>query len=165
MTYVAVFRCGNGHVQDVPSLAMGLACDYCVRRAKRIGVRPCFDSSLDVVWLDDGRLQLEEALTYYAADGRAFTIPAGFRTDLASVPRILPGLFRLLFRSELHTARAAVLHDFLYASGAVTRREADALFYEALRATHEGTVGAWAMWLGVRAGGWFAWRGHRRAAK
>ncbi len=123
--------------------------------------RPGFNRSLDVVWLDDSRLELQTPLIYYAADGREFHIPAGFKTDLASVPQILPGLFRLLFRDELHTALAAVLHDRLYWEGSLSRSEADALFYEALRVTHEGRIGAWAMWLGVRIGGWVAWRKHR----
>ncbi len=126
--------------------------------------QPGFNRPLDVVWLEDGRLELQTVLIYHTADGRKICIPAGFTTDLASVPRMLPGLFRLLFRDELQTARAAVLHDWLYHTGFVSRAEADALFYEALRATHETAVGAWAMWLGVRSGGWFAWRKHRRAA-
>lgn len=120
-----------------------------------------FNALPDVRWLANGRLELQNVITYQAADGRRFVIPAGFITDLASVPRGLPGVFRLLFRSELHTALAALLHDRLYYTAEVSRSEADALFYEALRATHETRVGAWAMWAGVRAGGWFAWRKHR----
>lgn len=176
---MSVYRCPHGHVSDYPCdpvidwpgdpaatkccapIRPGLSM-VCGATATRQCERPGFDGPLDVVFLDAGRLELQTAITYYAADGRAFRIPAGFQTDLASVPRFLPGLFRMLFRSELHTARAAVLHDRLYYTGEVPRREADALFREALRATHERPVGAATMWLGVRAGGWFAWRNHRK---
>jgi hypothetical protein len=166
-----VIRCWAGHEYEAHrhgpetrELCTELTAEtgqLCLSEASRVAERPGFDGKLDVVFLDDGRLELQTALTYYAADGRAFHMPAGFTTDLASVPRLLPGLFRLLFRSELHTALAAVLHDRLYYTGEVSRAEADALFREALQATHESTVGAAAMWLGVRGGGWFAWRKHR----
>ncbi len=119
---------------------------------------PRFISSPDVHWLEDGSLELDAPLLYVDAAGRLWVVPKGFRTDLASVPRAVPGVLRLFFRGPLQTAWAAILHDWLYRMKEVARRIADAMFYEALRATGESTVGAWMMWLGVRSGGWWAWR-------
>lgn len=79
-------------------------------------------------------------------------VPRGFETDFASVPR-LPLAF-LLAGDTAH--RAAVLHDFLYASRA-DRGFADRAFRAAMKA--EG-VSAWRRWLmfaGVRAFGGMAY--------
>lgn len=119
---------------------------------------PRFCTSPDVHWLADGRLELDAPLVYIDASGKEWQVPKGFTTDLASVPRVVPGIVRLLFRGPLQTAHAAILHDWLYNARKVSRREADALFWEALRATGESAVGAWLMWAGVRAGGWWRWR-------
>lgn len=124
--------------------------------------RPRFVGTPQVHWLPDGRLQLDAPLYYISRDGREFRIPAGFDTDLASVPRLVPGVVRVFFRGELKTAWAAILHDRLYQTREVTRMQADALFFEALRFTGETRFGAWCMWLGVRAGGWYAWNDHQR---
>lgn len=76
-----------------------------------------------------------------------FNIPAGFTTDLASVPR-LPVAF-LLFGAEAR--RAAILHDWLYQHH-YPRALADDIFYAAM----EGEVSGWKrwiMWAAVRVGG------------
>lgn len=85
--------------------------------------------------------------------GYTLTVPAGFVTDFASVPR-LPVAY-LLTANRGH--EAAVLHDWLYTTHAVERAEADALFSEALEAGGEPAWRRGLMWLGVRLGGWTAW--------
>lgn len=94
---------------------------------------------------------LLQPLVYFCALLRVFiTVPAGFRTDYASVPR-LPLAF--LFFGD-RGKRAAVLHDFLYSGGlAVDRETADAIFAEALTATGYSAFTVWAMHQGVRMGG------------
>lgn len=77
---------------------------------------------------------------------RLIIVPIGFRTDFASVPR-LPLAF-LLFGGVAD--EAAVVHDFLYSTGACSRKRADDVFAEASKACG---VSAWRrgpMWLGVR---------------
>ncbi len=128
-------------------------------------MKPQFIGEPDVHWLPDGKLKLDRPLLYISLSGRIFEVPAGFITDLASVPRFLPGLVQALFRGPLQTASAAILHDWLYEQGRVPRSEADALFWEALRAEGERPVGAWVMWAGVRLGGWFRWRQARSAVQ
>ena len=78
-----------------------------------------------------------------------FVVPAGYRTDLSSVPRIpvVYWLFGGVADEE------GVLHDFLYSTRKVSRKLADEVFAEAMAAMG---VPAWRrgpMWLGVRLGG------------
>lgn len=75
------------------------------------------------------------------------TIPAGFETDLASVPR-LPGAY-LLFGNKAR--RSAILHDHLYGDK-WPRESADLAFREAMK-QEVGTFTRYAMWLAVRVGG------------
>jgi hypothetical protein len=99
-------------------------------------------------------------------------IRKGFTTDKASVPRLPFVYWTVGARGD----GPAVIHDFLYQGKChrgvkVSRRTADAVFYEALGAEMPWGYPAepgWAqtlMWLGVRVGGWWAWQGHRRAKK
>ena len=59
-------------------------------------------------------------------DDKEITVPMGFKTDLASVPRI----FWVLLPPFGRYSQAAVIHDFLYHSGQFTRKESDKIFYE-----------------------------------
>lgn len=92
---------------------------------------------------------------------RTFEVPAGFVTDWASVPRFL---WRLI-PSRGSYNKAALVHDYLYRvqPEGVTRRQADQVFLDAMR--HLGVAGPlrWAMYQGVRLGGWLPWR--RNAVK
>ena len=82
------------------------------------------------------------------------TVPEGFQTDLASVPR-LPVVYLLTGATG---NEAAVIHDFLYTSQPCTRKQADDVFHEALLATGVPAWRAWLMWCGVRAGGAGHWK-------
>lgn len=86
--------------------------------------------------------------------GKTITVPDGFVTDFASVPR-LPVAY-LLTGDYGH--EAAVVHDWLYSAQAVdgehvTRKQADAVFREALTNGGEPDWRTWLMWMGVRIGG------------
>lgn len=60
------------------------------------------------------------------------TVPAGFRTDLASVPWRL--VWRKMFRQWGAWTEAAIVHDFLYRAkpGGVTKEQADLVFLDLL---------------------------------
>lgn len=82
-------------------------------------------------------------------------VPAGFVTDLASVPELLWGVIASYGRQTL----PAVLHDQLYATAARAdtlprarrlRRDADVLFRSTLRESGAGPVRQWLMWAAVR---------------
>ncbi len=92
------------------------------------------------------------ALILHGDDAQQITVPMGFVTDLASVPR-LPGLF-LLFGGRAR--KPAVIHDWLYQQQTTDREYADAVFFAAM-ATDQNWFTRTFMWLGVRVGGWAVW--------
>lgn len=94
----------------------------------------------------------------------AITVPKGFVTDLASVPRFLRD--RKAFDVNGASRRAAVLHDYLYATGLGGKDFADNLFRMALRAEGVGATAAWAFYQAVHLFGGGIYAGHtaRRAA-
>lgn len=102
--------------------------------------------------------QLTESLRVFIPAGVGHiqvTVPEGFVTDLASVPRIL---WPLMAASGPHQ-RAAIVHDWLYQSVTdVSRFLADALFRDLMAALN---VPAWrriAAYYAVRAFGWRHWQ-------
>lgn len=129
-----------------------------------------------------GRHRLTAPLIYQSDTLGTITVPEGFETDYASVPR-LPFIY-LLFGGV--GDEEAVLHDYLYTiphrthddcGRIVTRGEADRMFrgaryasaYRAM-STYESVnpltalgnfwayIGAWCMWAGVRCFGWRHWK-------
>jgi hypothetical protein len=111
---------------------------------------PRFRKLLKLSPLQDGKWWvLLEDVQY-----NGFVVPKGFTTDFASTPRFLWWLLPPYGRY----AAAAIVHDFLYHRGVMTRTTADRVFLEAM-----GSLGVllgvrYAMWAAVRAFGWMAWR-------
>lgn len=99
---------------------------------------------------DGGEWELVEAL-YYQSDlaQRTIVVPPGFRTDLASVPR-LPLVYWLTGNTS---TAAAVVHDYLYDSREVSRSMADDILREASAVTGVPAWRRFLMWAGVRLGG------------
>jgi len=95
-----------------------------------------------------GLWELVEPLVYESdVAGMTITVPAGFKTDFASVLR-LPVIY-LLFGDKAHAP--ATVHDYLYHSGLVKRKTADDVFAEAMRAsTRLSAVERGMMWAAVR---------------
>lgn len=98
---------------------------------------------------DRPRVVVGEFGFYSALLGRTVTVPDGFETDLASVPR-LPLVYLVMAD---HGDEAAVIHDYLYSTRAESRKTCDAVFREACGAMGLSGWRSWAMWLGVRVGG------------
>jgi hypothetical protein len=88
-----------------------------------------------------------------------FQVPMGFPTDFAS-SRI--GRWDLLPRRAA-LSESAVLHDYLYFTGKVSRLQADRYFKEALASQGNGRWVCWKAYRGVRMFGGRAWNEHRRA--
>lgn len=88
------------------------------------------------------------------------TIPAGFLTDLASIPRFAAPW---IDRAAWPWIRPGILHDFRYAQQTIERRDADDEMIELCADLDAPLAASCAMWLAVRAFGWWAWR--RRAAE
>ena len=86
------------------------------------------------------------------------TIPAGFASDGASVPRFF---WRLVFPPGDHKAlKAAFVHDFLYRTHPAgwTREVADLLFLKLLIEEGMPKFRAALAWIGVRLFGGAAWK-------
>jgi hypothetical protein len=99
---------------------------------------------------DDGKWILGAPLVYQSDVAKTtFTVPAGFKTDLASVPR-LPVIYWLCGDTS---SKAAVVHDYLYTTGAVPREVADAVLREASGVTGVPWWRRTLMYWGVRIGG------------
>lgn len=117
-------------------------------------------------WVDEDRpcVVLTARMVYRTAAGQLIIVPAGYVTDLASIPR---GLWWILPpHGELMTA--AILHDWLYSHGGallgVPRSYADGLFkqcaglYSVTRWKRKASYRA--VRLGGRGGwvnGWHTW--------
>lgn len=91
------------------------------------------------------------------------TVPKGFPTDGASVPRPLWWLWPP-FGGDYD--QAAALHDWLYRTqfNNIDRVLADAILLEAMRVLGVRVAARLAIYLGVRLGGWWTYRKYRRAA-
>jgi hypothetical protein len=109
---------------------------------------PFIDCDIVVKQIGDKDFELVEPVTY-AGNTQTFVVPAGFRTDLASVPR---AFVWLLPRYGRYT-RAAILHDYLWHNSAslnVTRADADGIFRRAMRELDVPFLRRWMMWAAVR---------------
>ena len=85
-------------------------------------------------------------------------VKPGFKTDGASIPRLLWRVFGSPYDPDIFPS--AIGHDALYRGEIVPRKDADAAF---LALMVEGGVKfdrAWLVFLGVRLFGWITWLGH-----
>ena len=113
-----------------------------------------FLTPLDVELIDDrdggGTWVLRSPLAYESSvAGQVICAPEGFRTDFASVPRA--PLVYWLTGDVAHAA--AVIHDYLYATGGVSRELADDVLLEAMAATGVPAWRRYVMFWAVRAFG------------
>ncbi|MBM2915564.1 DUF1353 domain-containing protein, partial [Escherichia coli] len=81
--------------------------------------------------LDDYRWRLVEPFEFWLTDEPedVISVPAGYVTDLASVPRLLWSVFPPHGRY----AKAAIIHDWLYDNALRTKKEADRIFLDAMK--------------------------------
>lgn len=63
-------------------------------------------------------------------DGELMTVPKGFKTDLATIPRLL---YSLVYPAQSNIITSSIIHDYLYTCpGNISRLDADSIFYHAL---------------------------------
>lgn len=90
-----------------------------------------FTVPADLRMLDNYRFELLSKFEYHIGDypsSDVIIVPAGTVTDLASVPRLL----WVIFPPHGRYAKAAIIHDYLYANAVRTRAFADKVFLEAM---------------------------------
>lgn len=79
-----------------------------------------------------------------------YVVPRGYVTDLDSIPNV--PIAYTLFKG--YARESAVLHDWLYFTGIVSRKKADELFYHHMvEIERVSPIIAKAMYIGVRVGG------------
>ena len=105
------------------------------------------DADFPIVATNDGVAYLD-ANWRVSVRSSVFVVPADFSSDGASVPRSL----RWLCGDPMERPRlyAALLHDWLYTTGVVSRAEADAIYYAMLRHFGYSPVDASVNYLAVR---------------
>lgn len=94
--------------------------------------------------------------TFYV-DGTKYTVPKGFKTNLASTPRVLWPLFP---PSGIYT-EASVAHDWLYHTEVIPFNKADKVYQEICELCGTSKVRSKSMYLGLRSFGWL----HRALTK
>lgn len=109
-----------------------------------------------------GTYRLYAPAVYETSEGKV-TVPGGFETDGASIPRFAWLTTGTPF--DPRHIRAAVAHDHMYRVNGVTRLEADKIFRAILLEDGVAPYQAWKMFLALRVGGWVAWRRYRRGER
>jgi hypothetical protein len=91
------------------------------------------------------------------------TVPKGFETDFASI-RCLHNVFLFVLYSLVagYGNYSATVHDYLYVSSDLSRKDCDDILYLALRAEGVAKWRAWLFYAGVRMGGAKAYAKHRQ---
>lgn len=85
-------------------------------------------------------------------------VPKGFISDGASIPRAFWSIIGHPFGPALE---GAVIHDYLYFKGLLTRKECDKLFLEAMKELKVFGPKRWIMYQAVRKFAWLGWNAHR----
>lgn len=119
-----------------------------------------FFDPLCLTEISDSIFEICNHVFRYQSDiaARQFTVPVGFYTDFASVPRI--GIIYAMLGDTAH--EPAVVHDWLYYGGFVPRDVADKVLLEAMGVIGLSAWRKWPIYWGVRIGGWHAWNDHRK---
>lgn len=111
------------------------------------------------VLLENFELTISAALDWHVV------IPAGFKTDFASLPPLARFVVWLMGLQHIVTI-AAIVHDYFYATHAVARAVADGIFRQMLGEFGAPRWFAKAVEIAVRVFGWYAYRtGPERLAK
>lgn len=93
--------------------------------------------------------QVASRFSYFSDEYGQVVVPAGFVTDLASIPR-LPFFYMMLGDS---IQEPAVIHDYLYSTGILSRKDADNVLLEAMEVTGISWFKRHLIYWGVRIGG------------
>ena len=119
-----------------------------------------FLDPLEIEYIDGRKWRVATAFDFLVECGekcliRPITVPAGFVTDFASIPRA----FWTILPPTGKYGKAAVIHDYLYVMGGdlppdkFTKADADRIFYEAMGVLGVGSVTRYVMWKAVSAFG------------
>jgi hypothetical protein len=101
---------------------------------------------------DTNMKRLLEDVIYEDRYGNIYTVPAGYETDYASIPRALSWIYP----KDGPYRKAAIVHDWLITdllpTGQIKSNRIDATFREAMNDVGIPKIRQWMMWCGVRLG-------------
>lgn len=102
---------------------------------------------------DTDMKRLLEDVIYQARNGNIYTVPAGYETDYASIPRALSWIYP----KDGPYRKAAIVHDWLITdllpTDQINSNEVDRIFRQAMSDVGNiPKIRQWLMWCGVRLG-------------
>ena len=98
-------------------------------------------------------------LTYYSEMlDKTIKVPLYMLTDLGSIPQVLQGIFP----KDGKAMFAYILHDCLYQSGILTRKQSDDVLEEAMNTLGVTWWRRKSVREGLRVGGFIAWNNYRK---
>jgi hypothetical protein len=106
--------------------------------------------------LGDGKtFIIRTEFSFYCSDNpdEIITVPIGFITDGASVPRI----FQSVIPRWGTYGKAAILHDFLYRDKAFARCRCDAIMKDAMNTLQVSKWQKFIIYTSIRVFGWGSW--------
>jgi hypothetical protein len=128
-------------------------------------MQPAMSSFTDILLvspLADGKTWVTQRPFGYNVGAEGSTdrvdVPIGFRTDFATVPRLL----WVILPKWGRYGNATVIHDYLYWVQERPRPEADRILLEAMGVLAVHPVVKYTMYWGVRLFGWLAWYCNKR---
>lgn len=119
-----------------------------------------FTTPLEVKPLDGKFWELTKGFEYHVGShpsNEIIVVPKGFITDFASVPR---PLWPIIDPVGKH-GKAAVIHDYCYATACYPRLRSDAIFLEGMEVLNVELWKREVMYKAVVWCGWWAWYKHR----
>ncbi|EEP1514396.1 DUF1353 domain-containing protein [Salmonella enterica] len=107
------------------------------------------------------RWRVYEPFEFYLSDDNSdvIEVPAGFVTDLATIPRI----FWAFMPPDGKYAKAAIIHDYLYDNALRTKQEADRIFLDGMKVPGVPRWKRTIMYWTVRLFGWGNYRRQQTA--
>lgn len=118
-----------------------------------------FPKPLKGEYVNKGMWKLLEPFEYNNPPFK-IVIPKGFVSDGASIPKVFWSIIGSPWSGRY--ARAALPHDYLYYTQAISRKKADLEFYRAMKVLRVSFVKRWTMYHAVRTFAWMTWKNHKK---
>ena len=116
-------------------------------------------TELDVRHIDGKKWKVINAFLYEKNNGDIITVPVGYITDFASIPRLF---WRVIGHPAGKHGKAAVIHDYLYSTHLYSKKESDKIFYNGMRVSGVSWIKVSLMYNIVK---WFGKKDWKKAVK
>lgn len=152
----------NAAAQDAAPSALRRAAARAIWENAAVMRKAVFPEKPAIRPLEGSDYELGQKFVFHATVACAWDVEVrvkpGFRTDGASIPRLLWRVFGSPYDPDIFAA--AIGHDALYRGEIVPRRDADAAFLYMMAKHGVRKRRRRLIWLGVRLFGWITWLSH-----